>query len=42
MFYYSNISLSSGIGQGRVTSNLEGAPIDWAILVKDVDIVKMV
>ena len=31
-----------GIGQGRVTDNLKGAPVDWAILVKDTDAVRMV
>ena len=31
-----------GIGQGRVTRNLEGAPIDRAILVKDTEAVAMV
>ena len=33
---------SLGIGQGRVTDNLNGAPIDSAILVKDSEAVAMV
>jgi len=28
-------SITEGIGQGRITANLEGAPIDWAQLVTD-------
>lgn len=32
----------TGIGQGRVTDNLQGAPVDRAILVKDADVVAMV
>ena len=32
----------TGIGQGRVTENLQGAPVDRAILVKDADVVAMV
>jgi cysteine synthase A len=35
------LSITEGIGQGRVTNNLEGAPIDSAILVKDIDLLKM-
>ena len=31
-----------GIGQGRVTSNLEGAPIDYAMVVSDDESVSMV
>ena len=31
-----------GIGQGRVTQNLQGAPVDYAILVPDTDVVRMV
>ena len=31
-----------GIGQGRITDNLKGAPIDQAILIKDTDAVAMV
>jgi len=31
-----------GIGQGRITKNVEGAPIDYALLVKDTDAVAMV
>lgn len=34
-------SITEGIGQGRVTKNLEGAPIDDALLVRDTDAVKM-
>lgn len=40
IWYY--IFVIIGIGQGRLTNNLEGAPIDWAVLVKDVDLLKMV
>lgn len=32
----------TGIGQGRVTENLQAAPVDRAILVKDADVVAMV
>ena len=35
-------SITEGIGQGRVTSNMEGAPIDDAICVLDKDAVAMV
>jgi cysteine synthase A len=35
------LSITEGIGQGRVTNNLDGAPIDSAILVKDIDLLKM-
>ena len=31
-----------GIGQGRVTNNLKGAPIDYAIMVSDNESVSMV
>ncbi len=31
-----------GIGQGRITKNVEGAPVDYAVLVKDTDVIKMV
>lgn len=31
-----------GIGQGRVTSNLQGAPIDDAVFVTDKEAVEMV
>ncbi|XP_003389083.2 PREDICTED: cysteine synthase 1-like [Amphimedon queenslandica] len=34
-------SITEGIGQGRLTDNLKGAPIDWSILVKDTELVKM-
>ena len=32
----------SGIGQGRVTSNLDGAPVDDAVFVTDKEAVEMV
>ena len=35
-------NFSSGIGQGRVTSNLNGAPIDDAVFVTDKEAVEMV
>ena len=35
-------SITEGIGQGRVTANMEGAPIDDAICVLDKDAVAMV
>ena len=31
-----------GIGQGRVTDNLSGAPVDSALLIPDTDVVAMV
>ena len=31
-----------GIGQGRVTSNLQGAPVDDAVFVSDKEAVEMV
>ena len=31
-----------GIGQGRVTNNVEGSPVDYALLIKDTDAVRMV
>ena len=34
--------IDSGIGQGRITKNVEGAPVDYAMLVKDTDAVAMV
>ncbi|KAK6176819.1 hypothetical protein SNE40_015047 [Patella caerulea] len=34
-------SITEGIGQGRVTKNLEGAPIDDALAIKDTDAVEM-
>ncbi|PVD36718.1 hypothetical protein C0Q70_03704 [Pomacea canaliculata] len=34
-------SITEGIGQGRVTRNLEGAPIDDALLIPDTDAVNM-
>ena len=35
-------SITEGIGQGRVTDNLKGAPIDGAFTVQDTDAVNMV
>ncbi|XP_076451346.1 uncharacterized protein LOC143287287 [Babylonia areolata] len=35
------MSITEGIGQGRVTKNLEGAPIDDALLMMDTDVVNM-
>ena len=35
-------SITEGIGQGRLTKNLEGSPIDKALLVLDKDAVNMV
>ncbi|KAL8622665.1 hypothetical protein ACOMHN_009299 [Nucella lapillus] len=35
------MSITEGIGQGRVTKNLAGAPIDDALLVKETDVVNM-
>ena len=32
----------SGIGQGRLTNNLNGAPIDYAMMVSDDESVSMV
>lgn len=34
-------SITEGIGQGRITKNMEGAPVDDAVLVKDTDVVNM-
>lgn len=34
-------SITEGIGQGRLTENLKGAPIDHALLIKDTDAVAM-
>lgn len=34
-------SITEGIGQGRITDNLKGAPIDDALFVHDMDAVKM-
>ena len=36
------VMYTAGIGQGRVTDNLNGAPVDRAILVKDSEAVAMV
>ena len=36
------LNFSPGIGQGRVTSNLNGAPIDDAVFVSDKEAVEMV
>ena len=35
-------SITEGIGQGRVTANMQGAPIDDALCVLDKDAVTMV
>lgn len=35
-------SVTEGIGQGRVTKNLEGSPVDGALLMKDTASVEMV
>lgn len=35
-------SITEGIGQGRVTDNLKGAPIDEALCIMDTDAVAMV
>ena len=35
-------SITEGIGQGRVTKNLEGSPIDDAIVVLDTAAIEMV
>ena len=35
-------SITEGIGQGRVTANLQGAPIDSAMLILDEEAVTMV
>ncbi len=32
-------SITEGIGQGRITANLDGAPIDWAQQISDLDAV---
>jgi len=32
----------AGIGQGRVTQNVRGAPVDYALLIKDAEAVAMV
>lgn len=34
-------SITEGIGQGRVTNNLKGAPVDYAIMVSDDESVSM-
>ncbi|XP_064398039.1 uncharacterized protein LOC135344719 isoform X2 [Halichondria panicea] len=34
-------SITEGIGQGRVTNNMQGAPIDDALHIKDPDVVAM-
>lgn len=36
------VMMYKGIGQGRVTSNLKGAPIDDAIFVHDTEAIEMV
>lgn len=35
-------SITEGIGQGRVTENLKGAPIDDAVLIEDSKTIRMV
>ncbi len=35
-------SITEGIGQGRVTANLEGAPVDFAYRIPDVEAVQIV
>ena len=35
-------SISEGIGQGRVTRNLEGAPIDMSVQVSDVEMLEVI
>lgn len=42
MSFTSIFTFISGIGQGRVTSNLQGAPIDNAVFVSDKEAVEMV
>ena len=42
MPFTSIFTFISGIGQGRVTSNLQGAPIDNAVFVSDKEAVEMV
>ena len=32
----------TGIGQGRITNNLEGAPVDNAVFIPDKEAIKMV
>ena len=34
-------SITEGIGQGRVTDNLKGAPVDDALLVEDSKTIRM-
>ena len=38
----SEFLMSAGIGQGRVTRNLQEAPVDYALLIKDSKAVEMV
>ena len=38
----SEFLMSAGIGQGRVTQNLQGTPVDYALLIKDSEAVEMV
>lgn len=35
-------SITEGIGQGRVTENMKGAPVDDAMCILDKDAVEMV
>jgi cysteine synthase A len=37
----SGSSITEGIGQGRVTSNLQGSPIDDAVTIPDADTIRM-
>ena len=40
--YFNSFVTYTGIGQGRVTTNLKGAPIDDAVFVTDKEAVEMV
>ena len=35
-------SITEGIGQGRITANLEGAPVDWACRIPDAESVAQI
>lgn len=35
-------SITEGIGQGRITGNMQGAPVDDALLISDNETVEMV
>ena len=41
-FKITNISIIIGIGQGRITNNLEGSPVDSAVFVPDSEAIEMV